>query len=154
MNTQGETIVPAEYDKIGAFQDGLALAVYRNQDTNFESFYQFVDNKGGVKIKLDTQYIEVRHFNEKRSIIRTREGYGCIDVNGDVVIEPQYAFMSNYLYGKAFFQTKDTILYGVVDTAGQILLAPSLTADEFHRFDLKTSLEKQPDGTFKRIDAE
>jgi len=154
IDTKGKVLTPIQYDKVAPFSDGLALAVYRNQDTSFESIFQFVDSTGTEVIQLGQQYTEVYDFHNKRSIIKNEEGYGCINTLGEEVIRPQYVYLSDYFGGRAFFQTKDTTLYGVVDTTGQILLAPSITSDEFYHFNLKTDLEKQADGTFKRIDKE
>lgn len=81
--------IGGEYVRVGAFHDGLAPVVEKNQPVSF------IRPDGTVAFIFDSYKDElveyVSEFREGRAFFKTASGkYGYIDVTGKVVIEPIY----------------------------------------------------------------
>lgn len=76
MNTQGKLMIPAMYNEVGPFQEGLAVV---SKDDKFG----IVDKKN--QMIVDFQYDEILEFVQNRAIVRKGEKYGVIDRLGKLV---------------------------------------------------------------------
>lgn len=78
-----------EYDEAGAFIENVAPVVAKGKRI------QFIDKTGEVKFELDKAggkpVLDCTNFSDGVAIIHTSEGYGCIDTEGKVIVEPRYA---------------------------------------------------------------
>lgn len=81
MNTQFKPVVPAQYDSVMDFSEGLA-AVWKDAKLGF------VDTKGKVAIPL--QFEEAGDFSEGLVAVAKGEKVGYIDKTGKFVIEPRF----------------------------------------------------------------
>lgn len=112
-----------EYVRVGAFHDGLAPVVEKDQPVSF------IRPDGTVAFTFDSYKDEliqaVSIFQEERAAFKTESGkWGFIDVNGKVVIEPIYDDVnlfennstrvyksSNEKYGETFIIDKNGKMY-------------------------------------------
>jgi hypothetical protein len=76
MNTQGKLMIPAMYNEVGPFQEGLAVV---SKDDKFG----IIDKKN--QMLVDFQYDEILEFVQNRAIVRKGEKYGVIDRLGKII---------------------------------------------------------------------
>lgn len=93
-----EQIGHKEYDEAGAFIENVAPVVASGKRI------QFIDKNGDVQFELEKAggkpIEECTNFSEGVAIIKTSEGYGCINTKGEVIVEPKYAVLSPASDGK------------------------------------------------------
>ena len=148
IDKTGELTIPAKYDAVGKFSEGLAAAnlnglwgyidvknkviipfaykaAYTFSDEyakvlNFEGKYQFLNNKGEVLKSVNL--LQAGNFSEKMAKIEMANLWGYIDESGQIAIEPKYEkawdFKNNYA-----IVTQDE-LYGVVNNLGEEIIKP------------------------------
>ena len=85
MNTQGKLMIPAMYNEVGPFQEGLAVV---SKDDKFG----IIDKKN--QMVVDFQYDEILEFVQNRAIVRKGEKYGVIDRLGKLVFPLIYEDIS------------------------------------------------------------
>lgn len=85
MNTQGKLMIPAMYNEVGPFQEGLAVV---SKDDKFG----IIDKKN--QMIVDFQYDEILEFVQNRAIVRKGEKYGVIDRLGKLVFPLIYEDIS------------------------------------------------------------
>jgi len=76
MNAQGKLMIPAIYNEVGPFQEGLAVV-------SKEDLFGIIDKKNQVIV--DFQYDEILEFVSNRAIVRKGEKYGVIDRLGKLI---------------------------------------------------------------------
>ena len=81
MNAQGKLIVPAIYNEVAPFQDGLAVV-------SKEELFGIIDKKNQVIV--DFQYDEVSEFTSNRAIVRKGEKYGLINRSGKLIFPLEF----------------------------------------------------------------
>ncbi|MBK8678928.1 MAG: WG repeat-containing protein [Sphingobacteriales bacterium] len=153
INTKGEVVLPANFDKIDAFAEGLAPASqsgkygYLNAQfqmaiaSQFDFAYPFneglavVGNKNSWgfidktgKIVIPLKYDQVRRFNEGRSWAKRAEKWYIINKQGREIKGFNFKQVQDFENGLAYVVTRDphTNLrrIGLVDTEGEEVLAP------------------------------
>jgi hypothetical protein len=85
MNMQGKLMIPAMYNEVGPFQEGLAVV---SKDDKFG----IIDKKN--QMVVDFQYDEILEFVQNRAIVRKGEKYGVIDRLGKLVFPLIYEDIS------------------------------------------------------------
>ena len=60
--------------------------------------------------------------------VRTGEGWGVVDVRGNVVIPGAYRQLGNLVEGRRSFQARGSELWGFVDAIGEVVVEPSFTS--------------------------
>jgi len=76
MNAQGKLIIPALYNEVGPFQEGLAVV-------SKEELFGIIDKKNQVVV--DFQFDEILEFVNNRAIVRKENKYGVIDRLGKLI---------------------------------------------------------------------
>jgi len=76
MNGQGKLMIPAMYNEVGPFQEGLAVV---SKDDKFG----IIDKKNQEVV--DFQYDEILEFVNNRAIVRKDQKYGVIDRLGKLI---------------------------------------------------------------------
>ncbi len=76
MNSQGKLIIPALYNEVGPFQEGLAVV-------SKEDLFGIIDKKNQVVV--DFQFDEILEFVNNRAIVRKEDKYGVIDRLGKLI---------------------------------------------------------------------
>ncbi len=81
MDVYGNSIIPAQYDRLGDFKNGFAY--YLNN-----GLYGFV-NKNGLASKANYQWIS--DFDENKiAIIKLNNLFGLVNENDSIILQPQY----------------------------------------------------------------
>lgn len=76
MNGQGKLMIPAMYNEVGPFQEGLAVV---SKDDKFG----IIDKRNQVIV--DFQYDEILEFVKNRAVVRKGDQYGVIDRIGKII---------------------------------------------------------------------
>ncbi|MCO6498206.1 MAG: WG repeat-containing protein [Chitinophagaceae bacterium] len=111
INKKGEMVIPAEYDVVGDFSQGLAFVNKgRREATEDEAYvpglYGFVDTTGKLVVPLKYSYAV--SFNEGRALVELDEKIGFIDTTGRLVIPIVYYVGDLYFKnGKALVNSAD-----------------------------------------------
>ena len=122
MDKNGNFPIKAIFDNTGWFKYGLAPArVYPNIDSNYTPVFKdvsFVNYEGDtVTEKWDVSTFLYKI--EKQNLFSGRVGY--IDLNGNVVINPQFIVAKNFSEGLAAIRIDDKLgfqRWGFIDTEG------------------------------------
>jgi hypothetical protein len=109
MDYDGNVVLPANYDYLSFFKEGLALAV-RNGRVGF------IDK--GNNIIIDFKYDEATEFEDGRSIVMLNDKYGVIDRSGKVLLPISFNDLGLYAEG-LIYGLRDT-LYAYYDKSGAI----------------------------------
>jgi len=106
----------------------LIIIVLSAFNLNAQKF-KFDETIGKYRVKIlegekkQTIYVD-EYFKRMsgRSKIRIDEGWGLIDKNREILLEPKYQLIKEYWRGRAIVKINDK--YGVVDLSGEYLLEP------------------------------
>ena len=110
IDTLGNFILKPKYLDISSFNEyGLAIVRYGNERVRSG----VIDLSGNMRAD---GFITVAPFKEGRAAVRYKEGYGFIDVNGNVVIKPEYSKVGNFCDGRAMIQKEGQC--GYIDLGG------------------------------------
>ncbi len=119
VNKKGKWVIKAQYKEAYAFADnGLALVC----DDDGE--YGYIDTKGKMVIKA--KYTAASGFYENGlAVVLKDDEWGAINKKGETVVDFKYAYIGEFnehgtaVVGKA--EDDGTILYGVVDSKGELV---------------------------------
>lgn len=142
VNPSGAIIIPAVYDEVSEFSDGLAV-VSRNDST----FYINKENENPFKISfksagpfrngvaaiqqngnwffinrlgqiVSSAFDELQDFSGGAYVYRTGQFYGALDPYGQALIEPQFTKLGDFKNGFAYFMEDNR--YGFVSREGVV----------------------------------
>lgn len=116
MTVKGKEIVPATYESVGLFHEGLAWA-----EKNGKYGYVNKDNE----IVIPFAYTDAMDFEKGRAIVSKDELYGIIDRAGVIIFEPVYKDIGQFSEGLIYAQ-KDS-LYGYFDVYGFERIPPKFS---------------------------
>lgn len=117
VDSKGNIVVEAIYDKVNNFSDGLA-AVMKDEKLSF------IDLTGNIQFDISANYIsnfESCNFIEGRCAIGTDTGYSLIDREGNIVTNKKYDYIHNIANGFAIYRD-DSTLYGLMTLDGEEVL--------------------------------
>lgn len=151
---EDDVIIPAIYDFIEPFSDGLFLVrqndAYAYFDAhgevvipfqnNYESYGSFSDGLARVRKDDECGYIDktgkeiikpqfsfAEDFSEGIAVVRNSEDqHGAIDKTGNLIIGYQFRYLSNFENGYAKFGDFST--FGIIDTTGEIVVPQNYSA--------------------------
>ena len=125
VDTEGQLIAPVVYDKITAYDEGLAIG--KRDDKSF-----IIDKMNNEILELDTKVDSVFSFSEGFARFISKDNkQGYINKNGEIVIEPQYLYAGRFVCGlaRACYVEKQ---FGYIDTLGTWKIKPEYrTATDF-----------------------
>lgn len=125
VDTTGKVVIPAQFDFGYEFHDGLALV-----EKGGKRF--FIDRTGTVVIPNSSDYYFAVSFAE--GMARIEKGasqYGFIDKSGQVVIEPDFEYLSDFSEGLAAAEKGGK--FGFIDKTGAWIIEPQFAyAGDFH----------------------
>ena len=118
LNKQGKVVIPATYESASEFTEGRAVVKPKGEQ------YQLIDLTGNV---LHTYpYAWVGNYGQGLlSFKKNNDGlYGYIDVEGNMVIEPNYTTAGRFIDGHAIvsLESNRKELYGLIDQNGQFVM--------------------------------
>ena len=106
INSKGEYEIAQKYQQAFPFSEGLALVQKDNA-------WSYLNVKGKVSFVIKENVIQATSFKEGFATIKTSKGWGTIDPDGIIVLEPTYANLENigsgYLKQKIDAQNENII---------------------------------------------
>lgn len=114
INADYAIAIPPQYDDAGDFGDGLA---YAEKDGE-----KFIIDKIGKPVAAVDQAIGT--FSDGLAPFRKDELFGYVDRNGEIAIEPRFAWAKNFRNGLAAVQTRieEGGKWGFVNTEGKMVI--------------------------------
>lgn len=114
LSKTGEILIPFDYAKISAFNDGYASVCKQNK-------WYVIDGKNNVTLTTDMDYLGI--YSE--GVIPAKKGdkAGFISLDGKEVIPFKYEMVSSVHKGK--FNYLENGKWGIKDVKGKVLLAPA-----------------------------
>jgi len=109
INFEGNRIVKAEYESLGFFKEGLAVAVKNGK-------FGFIDK--GNRLVIDYLFDNASDFESGRAIVEINEKLGVIDRAGNLILACEYDDLGAVSEGLMFAQKDE--LYGYYDINGTI----------------------------------
>lgn len=107
MNLKGEIVIPAQYNAVGFFKEGLAWAEKNEK-------YGYVNKANEVLIPF--QFSSANDFEGGRAVVEMNELFGIIDRSGTYIIPAEFKDLGTFTEGLIYAQ-KDS-LYGYYDGFG------------------------------------
>ncbi len=119
LNTKGELIIPAIYDYISYFFDGVATAKKDNKIV-------LIDTLGNIVLEPKGVDFGVLYFENGFSVFHRKEGgTGMINRNGEIILEPKYNGVDAFSDGFAAVQISGDenggVKSGFIDTTGKFV---------------------------------
>lgn len=112
-NAKGELIIPARYEWVLGFSDGLAPV--RN-----DGKMGYIDEQGEIVIPLT--FDRCFGFHDGYASAEVNARWGIIDRQGNFIVEPKYVSVGPIVEGRASFQVGDRC--GFLDDSGQEIIQP------------------------------
>ncbi len=132
MDTSGKIAIEPQFDFACPFSEGLARI--RNDDEE-NGGWRFTDSTGQIVIS----HIEAKHvsgFHDGLACLETDNGFGYIDKEGAMAIEPGLVVAEDFSEGLAlvWIEEDDTPRCAFIDTTGELVIKPGDIANcrSFH----------------------
>lgn len=113
MDYSGQIIIGAEYEQLGFFKEGIALAMKNG-------LYGYIDK--GNRVLIPFQYESGTDFEQGRAIVEKDGKVGMIDRNGSLIFPLAYEDLGNISDG-LIYAKKDS-LYGYYDKNSNVRITP------------------------------
>ena len=140
MRNTGEVQIPAQYDYVSFFQEGLAIVAKDEK-------YGFVNKRGDLQIPCEFE--SVSDFVNGLSIVEKNGRYGMIDRNGEFVFDAMYEELGLLSEGLSYAMVAEK--YGYYNVDGEMVI-PHLFDDAY---DFKNGVAKvEKDGNQGYINKE
>ena len=111
MDRNGKLMIPAVYDWVEPFSEGLALVIKSDQ-------LGFIDKSG--KLVIPFQYEEGESFQEGLAIVSKDGKFGMIDRNNHAVIPLKYELIGSFYSSLAVVADEEN--YGYVNKKGEVII--------------------------------
>lgn len=125
LDKKGNVVIEAQYSDAGLFNDGLALAIRKNDKKSWINEYAFINKKGEIVIDFNT-YAMMKSFSEGLAAVNVendnKDVWGYINTKGEVVIAPTYGYAYPFSDGVAIVGKNDKNF--VIDTKGEVVFIP------------------------------
>ncbi len=102
MDLSGKVVIPAEYEQLGFFHEGLAFAVKNEK-------YGFIDK--GNRVVVPFEYESVTDFEQGRSIVEINDKLGVVDRSGAVVFPVEFDEIGILSEGLVYVSKNDMYAY-------------------------------------------
>jgi len=125
-DADGNIIVPAIYNRISNFSEGIASISILNQDSGWwgREYFGFIDITGRVIVQ--PIFEAVGHFSEGRAAVQLNGQWGFINRDGSTVVPHIYQDVGDFFEGRAAVQQNG--LWGFIDVNG-VLVVPAIYND-------------------------
>lgn len=125
LDKKGNVVIEAQYSDAGPFNDGLALAIRKNDKKSWINEYAFINKKGEIVVDFNT-YAMMKSFSEGLAAVNVendnKDVWGYINTKGEVVIAPTYGYAYPFCDGVAIVGKNDKNF--VIDTKGEVVFIP------------------------------
>lgn len=110
INTKGEMVIAPQFDSVGNFNEGIALAkIKMTYDQNLLKMsggvIEYIDKEGNIV--APPIYSDGTSFNDGFAFVKFNDHYGFINSNGEVVIDYQYETGKNFFRGLAYVKKEN-----------------------------------------------
>ncbi|MEM6263322.1 MAG: WG repeat-containing protein [Bacteroidota bacterium] len=113
IDVHGKEIVPAIYESVGTFKEGM-VAVERRENDESKSKWGFYGRDGMLKVPF--MYDLARPFAEGLAPVQLEGKWGYVNLEGELQIACKYNLASLFFGGKAIVKLGDR--NGIIDTSG------------------------------------
>lgn len=114
IDTLGNFILRPKYLDISNFNEhGLAIVRYGNDRVRSG----VIDLRGKIRTE---GFLNIMPFYEGMAAVRYKDGYGFIDISGNLVIDAEYSKVGRFSEGRAMVQKKGQC--GFIDTKGDLVV--------------------------------
>ena len=125
LDKKGNVVIEAQYSDAGLFNDGLALAIRKNDKKSWINEYAFINKKGEIVVDFNT-YAKMQSFSDGLAAVNVendnKDVWGYINTKGEVVIAPTYGYAYPFCDGVAIVGKNDKNF--VIDTKGEVVFIP------------------------------
>ena len=125
LDKKGNVVIEAQYSDAGLFNDGLALAIRKNDKKSWINEYAFINKKGEIVVDFNT-YAMMKSFSEGLAAVNVendnKDVWGYINTKGEVIIAPTYGYAYPFCDGVAIVGKNDKNF--VIDTKGEVVFIP------------------------------
>ena len=125
LDKKGNVVIEAQYSDAGLFNDGLALAIRKNDKKSWINEYAFINKKGEIVVDFNT-YAKMQSFSEGLAAVNVendnKDVWGYINTKGEVIIAPTYGYAYPFCDGVAIVGKNDKNF--VIDTKGEVVFIP------------------------------
>ncbi|MBD3920896.1 WG repeat-containing protein [Paenibacillus sp. PR3] len=113
INTQGESVLPNEYDQIDGFYDGVAMV-------GLDGKSSYIDKKG--RSITDKWYQSADPFSEARGAVQQNNKWGYINQSGELIIQPRFEEVKSFIGNRAAVKLAGS--WGFIDNSGHMVVKP------------------------------
>ena len=115
IDTTGQLVIPAEYDQVAAFSQGMTAV-------NKSGLWGYIDHAGREIIK--PQFRSANAFHEGIARVKPFELSPCyVTTTGKIISSNQWIATGDFSNGRAL--VKVGTLFGYIDTTGQLIIQPA-----------------------------
>lgn len=133
INEDGEIIVELKYDYISPMNNSKARVMYTTKDkygVDDIKEYAYIDRDGNVVLG---PYQFIDEFHEGVALVKIDDFYGYVDLNGEIVIDPQYKEAMSFHEGIAFVDEDGDGKFGAININGETIFSEKFkNADYFY----------------------
>ncbi len=120
LNTSGRVVIPARYENVVEFQEGLAAA---SRDDKY-----YILNTNGEETPIGSPSIAlVKHFSERLAPFDNGTHLGFINAEGRVAIQPIYKGVGYFHDGIAWARDDRSGLIGFLNAKGEWVFKPQFS---------------------------
>jgi WG containing repeat len=127
MDRTGRIIAEPQFNSGWSFSGGVAkvnvsvkVKSARSKQFVSENKFTYVNTQG--KLILSPQFDNCDDFTEGRGIVELNNDYGCLDVSGRCIVEPQFKYMGQYSNGLSHTALDDG-QWGFIDLDGNMAIS-------------------------------
>ena len=126
ISLDGEIALSPQYDGCKGFQNGVAVVYNQKPRGNLWEIYRLIDRKGTALTSWEDYFGSYLSEDGLRRI-QVNGKWGFADLNGNIVIKPQYEFCLDFTEGLAAVEVEPK-KWGYIDSTGTIVIAPNYAA--------------------------
>lgn len=131
INTDGEVILAPKYYSLLDFKNGYTIAIEKGKDLNSLKSY-ILDTNGEVCLAVDDKMLVLDYPGEDglipffyvKDAEKNEPALGYIDMDGEIVIQPNKKFESGSSFQYGYAIVKDGSDYGIIDKNGETIIRP------------------------------
>ena len=121
--TTGELVIPCLFQSVdpSIFSEGVASVAYQTEDGNNLAFFLIDETGSEIPLPKGIHSLYAHHAADGRIAVKNEEGLlGFADLQGNVVIQPQFIYVNGFQQGFAVVQFPQED-WAVIDRDGRVL---------------------------------
>ena len=121
--TTGELVIPCLFQSVdpSIFSEGVASVAYQTEDGNNLAFFLIDETGSEIPLPKGIHSLYAHHAADGRIAVKNEKGLlGFADLQGNVVIQPQFIYVNDFQQGLAVVQFPQED-WAVIDRDGRVL---------------------------------